>query len=66
MMSDVPLTDEQTKETKKLIRSADQNNSFLCSGALAIAKSLDIPFQEIGRITNELDIKISKCQVGCF
>ena len=66
MKSDAPLTDEQQKEIEKLVRSAAKNNRILCSGALAIAKSLGISSREVGRIANELNIKISKCQLGCF
>ena len=66
MKSDAPLTDEQQKEIEKLVRSAAKDNRILCSGALAIAKSLGIPSREVGRIANELNIKISKCQLGCF
>jgi len=66
MTLDASLTAEQQNEIKKLILSAAQNNRLLCSGALAIAKSLGIPSRDVGRIANELDIKISKCQLGCF
>ena len=60
------LTDEEQKEIEKLVRRAAKDNRILCSGALAIAKSLGIPSREVGRIANELNIKISKCQLGCF
>jgi hypothetical protein len=66
MKNDAPLTDEQQKEIEKLVRGAAKDNRILCSGALAIAKSLGIPSREVGRIANELNIKISKCQHGCF
>ena len=66
MKSETSCTAEQQKEIEKLIRGAAKDNRILCSGALAIAKSLGIPSQEIGRIANELNIKISKCQLGCF
>jgi hypothetical protein len=66
MKNDAPLTDEQQKEIEKLVRSAAKDNRILCSGALAIAKSLGIPSREVGRIANELNIKISECQHGCF
>jgi LAO/AO transport system kinase len=66
MTRNIYLTDEQQNEIKKRIHSAAKNNRLLCSGALAIAKSLGIPTHEVGRIANELDIKISKCQLGCF
>jgi len=34
--------------------------------ALAVARDLDVPPAEIGRLCNELDIKIVGCQLGCF
>lgn len=66
MKSATPLTDEQRQEIEKLVRGAAKDNRILCSGALAIAKSLGIPSREVGRIANQLNIKISKCQLDCF
>ena len=66
MKSETPLTAEQQNEIEKLVHNATKENRILCSVAQAIAKSLGIPYQEVGRIANELDIKISKCQLGCF
>jgi hypothetical protein len=66
MNSETPLTDEQQNEIEKLVRNAAKDNRILCSGALAIAKSLGIPSQEVGRIATELNVKISKCQLACF
>jgi LAO/AO transport system kinase len=66
MESENFLTAEQRLETEKLVRVGANDNRILCSGALAIAKSLGIPAKEVGRIANELNIKISRCQLGCF
>jgi len=66
MKSETRLTDEQRQETEKLILGAARDNRILCSGALAIAKSLGIPSREVGRIASQLNIKISKCQLDCF
>jgi LAO/AO transport system kinase len=66
MKNATSLTDEQQNEIEKLVRNAAKENCILCSGARAIAKSRGIPSQEVGRIANELDIKIRKCQLGCF
>ena len=66
MKSETSLTDEQQNVIEKLVRDAAKEKRILCSGAQAIAKSLGIPSQEVGRIANELNIKISKCQLGCF
>jgi len=66
MKSETSLTDEQQNEIEKLVRGAAKDNRILCSGAQAIAETVGIPTQEVGRIANELNIKISKCQLGCF
>jgi hypothetical protein len=61
-----PLTVEQQKELENLLHKASRENRILCSSALAIAKSLGIPPGEVGNAANKLNIKISKCQLGCF
>ena len=66
MKSENPLTAEQQNEIEKMVHNAAKEKRILCSGAQAIAKSLGIPSQEVGRIANELNIKINKCQLGCF
>jgi DNA invertase Pin-like site-specific DNA recombinase len=66
MKSETPLTAEQQNEIEKMVHNAAKEKRILCSGAQAIAKSLGIPSQEVGRIANELNIKINKCQLGCF
>jgi len=60
------LSDEQVALLKKRLLAAAKDNRVGCSGALAIAKSLRIPAAEVGRAADELKIKISKCQLGCF
>jgi len=66
MKSETFLTAEQQNEIEKMVHNAAKEKRILCSGAQAIAKSLGIPSQEVGRIANELNIKINKCQLGCF
>jgi len=61
-----PLPPEQQDELEKRLHKASKENRILCSSALAIAKSLGIPPGEVGKTVNKLNIKISKCQLGCF
>jgi len=61
-----PLTPEQQEELENRLHKASRENRVLCSSALAIAKSLGIPAGEVGKAANNLKIKISKCQLGCF
>lgn len=66
MKNGTVLTTEQQQELEKRLSNAAKDGRVLCSGALAIAKSLEISPKEVGRIANLLNIKISKCQLGCF
>jgi LAO/AO transport system kinase len=61
-----PLTVEQQEELENCLHKASKENRILCSSALAIARSLGIPTAEVGNTANKLNIKISKCQLGCF
>lgn len=45
------------KEGKKIIP---------CPAVLKIAETLNVPATEVGKICNEMKIKIMNCQLGCF
>jgi hypothetical protein len=47
----------QPSENKKRLR---------CPKAFELAQKYDVEIIEIGRICNEHNIKICKCQLGCF
>jgi hypothetical protein len=65
-MRKTALTDEQHVAVQKRLLAAARENRVMCPAALAIAASLNVPAREVGRIADELNIKISKCQLGCF
>jgi hypothetical protein len=37
-----------------------------CARAFALARKFDVKIIEIGRLCNQNNIKICKCQLGCF
>ena len=43
-----------------------QDKRLPCGKALALAKRLKVKPIEIGKTANELGIKITDCQLGCF
>ena len=45
---------------------ASKDNRISCSMALALARSLGISTADVGKTANRLNIRISKCQLGCF
>jgi len=48
------------------IRASSAGNRLTCERAHALAHELGVTLQEIGALCNELKIKISACQLGCF
>ena len=48
------------------IHSEAVNNRLSCEKAHELSASLGVPLREIGALCNELGIKISACQLGCF
>ena len=48
------------------IRAGAVNNRLACEKAHELSAALCISLQEIGAICNDLNIKISACQLGCF
>jgi hypothetical protein len=48
------------------IRSGAVDNRLSCEKAHELSVALRIPLREIGILCNQLKIKISACQLGCF
>jgi hypothetical protein len=49
-----------------VVRKAAAENRLSCEKARELAKELNVPVSEIGKICNVLKIKISACELGCF
>jgi hypothetical protein len=54
------------EELKGKIRAAAPEGKIPCALAMNLAKELGISRQEMGELLNELRIKITQCQLGCF
>ncbi len=54
------------KEIKELIMRKQENGRITCRDAFLIAEEADVPGREVGRLLNEMEIKIHSCQLGCF
>jgi len=48
------------------IKSSLINGKLPCAVAFKIAKKLKVSPKDVGDAANELKIKISSCQLGCF
>ncbi len=57
---------EAVLETANGGQGSDAKKTLMCSEAFELAKKFDMEVAEIGRICNQHDIKICKCQLGFF
>jgi hypothetical protein len=53
-------------ELQKKIKTASVNGKLPCEAAFKIAKELKIDPKSVREAADELRIKISACQLGCF
>ncbi len=52
---------------KEAIKSkVNDNNKISCKDAFKIAEEQGLSVGEVGKVINEMSIKISGCQLGCF
>jgi len=51
---------------KEYIKQKALNNRLPCPVARKIAQELSVSIQEVGRAADELKVKITDCELGCF
>lgn len=54
------------KDIMDEIKRAAANGRLTCEKAHELAARLKIPLKDIGMLCNEMNIKITACQLGCF
>ncbi len=54
------------EELKAKIKAAAPEGKISCPAAMRLAEELVISRQDMGKLLNELKIKIKQCQLGCF
>ena len=53
-------------KVKEEIRKKAENNRLPCTVAREIAREFSVSYKEVGRAADELKIKITECELGCF
>ena len=53
-------------DLEKEITGIAEDGRIKCAQALGIARKTGIPPKDVGDAINELGIKITSCQLGCF
>jgi hypothetical protein len=54
------------KRLKEVIKEKTKNGKLPCAMCFKITEDFGISKKEMGKILNEMKIKISQCQLGCF
>ena len=57
------MSNEQLREA---IRQKAVDGRVACSALLELAARSGVPAAEVGALCNEMKLKISACQLGCF
>lgn len=60
------LPAELCQQIELRLKQQSRDNRILCADALAIANELQVTGREVGAVADYLDIRISRCQLGCF
>ena len=54
------------KDLGKMIKEAAVDGKLACAKAFKLAEEHGVSLKDIGKTANEVDVKISHCQLGCF
>lgn len=54
------------EQVKRHVEEEAREGRLTCEQARALAESLEVPYSEVGRACDELNVKIKACQLGCF
>ncbi len=54
------------KKIEEVIKGKSKEGRLPCAMCFKIAEDFGISKREMGKILNEMKVKISQCQLGCF
>ncbi len=54
------------EKLREIIENESKDGKISCAKCMRIAKDNDISLHEVGKMADELEIKITNCQLGCF
>jgi hypothetical protein len=57
---------EKEKELRERILFEAEGLKLSCSKAFNIASEVKVPVAEVGKVCNEIGVKVVGCQLGCF
>lgn len=60
------MKDDITNRIKDAAAEIDGQGKLTCKKAFLLAEELNLSLKDIGDVCNVEDIKIIRCQLGCF
>lgn len=60
------MTDQKNIQAAVKEAAAAHGGKLPCAVAHELAKRLQVPIAQVGQAANDLEVKITKCQLGCF
>jgi len=60
------LSPEKLAELEESVRSSLKDGYLACPVAWTLAKKSDVPRIAVGAVTDQLGVRITYCQLGCF
>lgn len=57
---------DKKEKIKASLKESSVDGKISCPRARKIANDLSVPFREVGKTADELKIKITDCELGCF
>ncbi len=66
MGKDREFAEEPSAEIIEAVRQAAPGGKITCTAARKLAAELNVHPRVIGRACDRLDLKVHKCELGCF
>jgi len=57
---------DKKENIRSMLEKSATDNKIPCPLARKIAKELNVPYEDVGKSADELNIKITGCELGCF
>jgi len=66
MVEERELTAEERRLVVEKLQGAARDGGVGCKTALGIARAANLPARRVGQVADDLEIRIRRCQLGCF
>lgn len=60
------MNDDIPRKLMEALREEAEDSRIPCEAVFRLAEEMQVPAELAGRALNELGIKITRCQLGCF